>query len=169
MGCCEVTNPPDRTVLVALVAVGFDLGAGAGAGVGRAALLGAVLELRVGTVTIPDRSTSLTALLPLLDWAVIISRTARGALPLDLASAVRGALSDESEFSVGRMAIGFPVDSDVALDRGLKLVGLLEIATGPEEPDPAEDRVIFLAPTALEVRPPKMLFSAVAIGIGFET
>ena len=162
MGCWDVTNPPDRTVLVALEAVD----GGIGVGVGRATALG-VLDLRVGTVTIPDRSTSLDAL-PLLDWTEL-SRMARGTFTLDFASVVRGALTDESEFIVGRMAIGFPVDSDVPLDRGLKLVGLLEIATGPEEPAPAEDRVIFLAPTSLEVRPPRTLFPAVAIGIGFET
>ena len=153
MGCWDVTNPPDRTVLVALEAVD----GGIGVGVGRAATLG-VLDLRVGTVTIPDRSTSLDAL-PLLDWTEL-SRMARGTFTLDFASVVRGALTDESEF---------PVDSDVPLDRGLKLVGLLEIATGPEEPAPAEDLVIFLAPTSLEVRPPRTLFPAVAIGIGFET
>lgn len=119
-------------------------------------------------MTIPDRSTSLAALLSLLDGAELLGVT-RGALTLDFASLVRGALTDESEFIVGRMAIGFPVDSDVPLDRGLKLVGLLEIATGPEEPAPAGDLVIFLAPTSLEVRLPKMLFPAVAIGIGFET
>jgi hypothetical protein len=95
---------------------------------------------------------------------------ALGALTLEGASAARGALlRDESGFTVGLMAVGFPVDSDAPLDRGLKLLGLLEIATGPDEPDPAEDRVIFLAPTALEVRPPITLFPVVAIGIGFET
>jgi hypothetical protein len=98
---------------------------------------------------------------------------ARGALTPETLSAERGALlKDESGFTVGLMVVGFPVDSDVVLDRGLKLVGLLEIATGPEESAPAEDRVIFLAPTAptaLEVRPPITLFPAVAIGIGFET
>ena len=163
MGCWDVTNPPDRTVLVALEAVD----GGIGVWVGRAATLG-VLDLRVATVTLPDRSTSL-APLPLLDWAEPF-RMALGALTLEGASAARGALlRDGSGFTVGLMAVGFPVDSDAPLDRGLKLVGLLEIATGPDEPDPAEDRVIFLAPTALEVRPPITLFPVVAIGIGFET